>query len=64
MKQETFIKRFEKRDDALDCMVMKNKTVKMPNWVYVTVDGPEMDYAVVDLSTAIEMELPYEWSLK
>ncbi len=64
MKQETLIKRFEKRDDALDYMVMKNKTTKTPNWVCVTVDGPEMDYAVVDLSTAIEMELPYEWSLK
>ena len=64
MKQETYIKRFERKNDALDFMVMKNRTTKAKGWLYVVCDGPENDYACVDLSTAIELEAPYEWSAK
>jgi hypothetical protein len=31
--------------------------------VIVVVDGPEDNYAVIDLESAIEMEVPYEWAI-
>ena len=62
MEQPTLIRRFENRNDAMDFMAIKNRTTTAKNWVYVVVDGPEDDFAVVDLSTAIELEAPYEWS--
>ena len=32
--------------------------------LFSDLDGPEDNFAVVDLETAIELEIPYEWSTR
>ena len=60
MKTQTYIKGFREYDEAYDWMVMKNQTSVKDT--FCVVPGWEDNYAVVDLMTAIELELGYVWS--
>lgn len=66
MKNQTsYEKRFSTENEALDWMQMKNRTCRAAgntSDIYCVVDGPENDFAVVDLSTAIELECSYQIS--
>lgn len=58
MKAETYIKHFEDYDKAFEMMTMKNRACKRAGNdkdIYCVVPGPEDDYAVVDLATAIDL---------
>ena len=57
------MKRFDDENKALDWCGMKNNACKRAgNYkdIYAVVTGPEEDYAVVDLSTAIELGFGYQ----
>ena len=68
MKQPTYIKRMSEYMDAYDWMVQKNRSAKraMCNNVYCLMDGPDNDYAIVDLRTAVDLARDtggeYEWA--
>ena len=54
------IKFFASEDDAHQYMLSLNRThIKE---TFCLVDGPEDNFAVVDLETAIDLEMPYQWS--
>ncbi len=55
---------FERRNDALDFMVQKNRVTTAKNWLFVVCDGPENNFCCVDLRTAQELGSGYEWSAK
>jgi hypothetical protein len=56
------IKFFVEEEEARDYMVSLNRThIKE---IFCLVDGPEDNFAVVDLETAIDLEIPYEWSTR
>ena len=62
-KQETYIRYFETENDALTRCELKNRACKRAgNYrdIYAVVDGPEDNFAVVDLSTAIELGFGYQ----
>ncbi len=61
MKQPAYLKLFPTRDDAEDIARIKNRACRMPRWLWVVIDGPADDFAVVDLRTAIEMGARYSW---
>lgn len=54
------VKFFAEEDEACDYMRSLNKTHRKE--IFCLVDGPEDNFAVVDLRTAIDLEIPYEWS--
>lgn len=61
-KQETYMKHFETEDDALIRCELKNKACRRAGNhrdIFAVVDGPDDDFSVVDLCTAIDMELGY-----
>lgn len=60
MTTKTYLKAFNEYDQAYDWMVMKNQTSVRD--IFCVVPGPEDNFAVVDLQTAIELELGYVWS--
>lgn len=65
MTNQTFVKEFQDYDSAYGYMVEKNKALERAgNKVdtYCVVPGPEDDFAVVDLWTAIDLEMGYVWS--
>jgi len=56
------IRMFKIKEDAHDYMLMKNRTtVRGP--IYVMVDGPEDDFAVMPLNEAVENNFVYSWSV-
>ena len=62
-KQETYTQFFDQEDEALDRCYLKNQACrKAGNFrdIYAVVDGPDDNYAVVDLSTAIELGSGYK----
>lgn len=62
-KQKTYIKYFDTENAALDRCEMKNKACKRAgNYrdIYAVVDGPDYNFAVVDLDTAIELGFGYQ----
>jgi len=61
MKTQTYHKEFSDKKAAHDWMVMKN-TTQRDGSIYCLVSGAELDWAVVDLDTAIELGMGYEWS--
>ncbi len=66
MKAETFLKHFPEYDKAFDYMTQRNRSFsKAGNTkdIFCVVPGPEYNYAVVDLRTAIELELGYVWNV-
>jgi hypothetical protein len=63
MKKETNIKKFSNENNAIDWMQMKNRSCEKAGNkkdVYCLVDGPDDNYAVVDLRTAIELGNGYK----
>lgn len=58
MKRETYIRFFATENDAIDRCSLKNRACRRAgNYkdIYCVVDGPEDNFAVVDLSTAISL---------
>lgn len=62
MKQPAFSRTFATAAAAEERARIKNRASRIPGWLWVVIDGPEDDFAVVDLSTAIEMGAPYSWT--
>ena len=56
------IKFFASEDDAREYMLLLNRTHIRET--FCLVDGPEDNFAVVDLETAIDLDIPYQWSAK
>jgi len=54
------MKFFSNEDEAHNYMRSLNHT--HTEKVFCLVDGPENNFAVVDLETAIDLEMPYKWS--
>lgn len=64
-KQATFMKFFASHGEAFEYMKRKNLAARGAgdkDTTYCVVDGPDDDYAVVDLDTAIDHGQPYEWA--
>ena len=62
-KQNTYIAYFDDENDAIARCYHKNQACKRAgNYrdIYAVVDGPEDNYAVVDLSTAIDLGFGYK----
>ena len=62
---ETYIKFFDDKGLARDFAKGKNQAARRAGnnrSCYCVVDGPEDNYAVVDIDMAIELGGPYEWS--
>lgn len=58
MKATTYCKFFSNENDAAMRCSLKNRAARRANNyrdIYCLVDGPENNYAVVDLRTAIEL---------
>lgn len=63
MKARTYTRFFETENEALDICTIKNKACKRAgNYrdIYAVVDGPDDNFAVVDLMTAIELGFGYQ----
>jgi hypothetical protein len=58
----TYLKLFDDYDEAFGHMSAKNQTSCQA--LYVLIDGPQDDFAVVDIATAIDMGALYEWSTR
>jgi hypothetical protein len=63
MTANSYLKRFAAENEAADWMAMKNQTARDGS-IFVLTDGPEDDFAVVDIRTAIDMDAPYRWSTR
>ena len=63
MKTRTeYMRMFENENEALDRCEMKNKACKAANNtrdIFAVIEGPEENWAVVDLTTAIEFGQGY-----
>ena len=62
---KTYLKEFAEYNEAWDWMVMKNQACERAgnkSDIYCVVPGPDDDYVVVDLKTAIELGTVYVWS--
>jgi len=59
-----FTKFFKNEDKAFQYMVDKNRATKRAGSkdIFAVVPGPDHNYAVVDLNTAIDLGLGYTWS--
>jgi hypothetical protein len=65
MTTETYIKHYSEYDTAFEMMTQKKKACKRAGNskdIYCVVPGPQDDYAVVDLGTAIDLGLGYVWN--
>jgi hypothetical protein len=58
--QTTYIKSFSSENAAYAYMIRINRAHPHAE-PYVMIDGPSDDYAVVDMSTAIELNAMYRW---
>ena len=61
---ETYCKFFDTKDGARELMVTKNRVNREKYAIYCLVDGPEDNFAVVDIHTAIDLGIGYEWSTR
>lgn len=63
MKQEAYVVFFATEKDAFAHMLEKNKASRKARSrdVFCLTDGPEDNFAVVDLLTAIELGGTYTW---
>lgn len=62
VKQPAYLKLYATRPAALAACALKTRTNRIRFWSWVVTDGPDNDFAVVDLDTAIELGGGYEWS--
>ena len=56
---DSYVKFFETEDEAMSWMRLKNQTAV--RGLYVVAPGPEDNWAVTDLRTAIELGSFYRW---
>ncbi len=66
MKTHEYLKTFATEASAFDWMRFKNQAAKKAGNrkdFLVVVDGPENDFAVVDVNTAIELGGGYKWAV-
>ncbi|MBL9187881.1 MAG: hypothetical protein JNK23_10405 [Opitutaceae bacterium] len=61
VKQPPYLKLFPEKSAARDWARIKNRANRLPRWLWVVADGPNDDFAVLDIRTAIEGEHLYEW---
>jgi hypothetical protein len=61
MKTQPYFKSFTTEAAARNALAVKNE-LAAAHEIYCLVDGPQDDFVIVDLQTAIELEIPYEWS--
>ncbi len=60
--RKTYTKFYRKEETAIAMMQMKNKSCERANNyndIFAVVDGPDNNFAVVDIKTAIELNLGY-----
>ena len=62
MKQPSYLKFFPTKSDAVERCRIKNRANRMPGGFWVVAEGPEDNFAVLDLDGAIEMGGGYEWA--
>lgn len=60
--QPTYIKHFATESKAASTMRSKNRCNRVKSWCWVMADGPDNDFVVLDIRTAIEMGLLYSWA--
>ena len=62
-ERKTDIRFFNQLEAAEEYMRRRNRDFRRAANCdpFVVIDGPEDNYAVVDLSTAIDMDVPYSW---
>lgn len=66
MKTPPYLREFSDRNEAYDRMTLKNRSCRAAGNnrdIYCLVPGPSDNWAVVDLATAIDLGLGYEWSV-
>lgn len=56
-----YMKSFTDQEQAYRWMKVKNQTNREKGQMYCLMDGPENDFVVCDIKTAIDTGLPYEW---
>lgn len=54
------IRIFKNESDAIEHMVIKNRASRNGS-LFVIVDHPDDQYAIMDVRSAIENEFAYEW---
>lgn len=60
----TYLKTFSNENEAMGWMKMKNRACAAAGnrkELFVVCDGPENNFAVVDIKTAIELGGGYKW---
>jgi hypothetical protein len=65
MKTPAYLAEFSDRQAAHDRMTMKNRACRAAGNhrdIYCLVAGPNKPWAVVDLGTAIDLGMGYEWA--
>ena len=66
MKNNNYLRFYETEEDAYSAMVRHNKILKIRKHrsaeIYVMVDGPEDNYAAIDLNSAIEAGFTYTFA--
>lgn len=61
-----YLKMFKTENNAMHWMRMKNRACRLAgNFrdMFVVTDGPENDFAVMDLKSAIELGGGYKWEV-
>lgn len=56
----SYFRLFASESEADEHMRWLNRRART---LFVLIDGPEDNYAVVDLNTAIETDCPYRWAV-
>jgi hypothetical protein len=62
----TYLKTFKSESRAMDLMRLKNRACKLAGNrrdMFVVADGPEDDWYVMDLRSAIELGSGYRWEV-
>lgn len=62
MKQSSYLKTFAAESKADAWMRMKNRANRLRGHLWVVVDGPESDFAVMDIKSAIAGNFMYRWA--
>ena len=66
MKPSTYFKTFQTEAAAMDWMRMKNRACAAAGnrkELFAVTDGPEDNFAVLDIKTAIELGNGYKWEV-
>jgi hypothetical protein len=62
MKTTRYFRTFQTSEEAEARMKMRNRAAQ-DGTIYCLLDGPEDNFVVADLKTAIETGLPYSWEV-